>query len=118
MIPPFLRPWLPLLVTATATAAAGPPAGFAQAPAELVARFDLDGDGRVDEAEYLAYLMRGFHARDRDGNGVLEGEELPPGARALGAAENEARLRRQFRRQDADGNGWLDARELLAPPRG
>jgi hypothetical protein len=49
---------------------------------------------------------------------VLEGEELPPGARPLGAAENEARLRRQFRRQDADGNGWLDARELLAPPRG
>lgn len=112
-----LLPWLPLLAS-TSAGATNPPVDFAQAPAELMARFDLDGDGRVDEAEYLAYLMRGFHARDRDGNGVLEGEELPPGARPLGAAENEARLRRQFRRQDADGNGWLDARELLAPPRG
>lgn len=91
---------------------------FAQGPGELLRRFDTDGDGRVSEAEYLAYLSLGFRARDLDGNGVLEGAELPPGARPLTRAENEARLRRQFARQDANGDGWLDARELLAPPRG
>lgn len=111
---------LPMLALCAAPLvfAGGGERDFARAPAELVARFDLDGDGRVDEGEYVAYLMRGFHARDRDGNGVLEGDELPPGARPLSADGNEARLRRQFRRQDADGDGRLDARELLAPPRG
>ena len=91
---------------------------FAEGPAELLRRFDADGDGRVVEAEYVAYLSLGFRARDVDGNGVLDGDELPPGARPLSRADNEARLRRQFARQDANGDGRLDTRELLAPPRG
>jgi Ca2+-binding EF-hand superfamily protein len=109
---------LALLLAAPPAAGEPPARDFARAPADLLARFDADGDGRVDEEEYVAYLMRGFHARDRDGNGVLEGDELPPGAKPLAAGENEARLRRQFHRQDADGDGRLDARELMAPPRG
>ena len=91
---------------------------FAGGPTELLRRFDADGDGRVVEAEYVAYLSLGFRARDVDGNGVLEGDELPRGARSFSRADNDARLRRQFARQDADGDGRLDARELLAPPRG
>jgi hypothetical protein len=71
----------------------------------------------VSEAEYVAYLSLGFRARDADGNGVLEGDELPPNARPILKADNEARLRRQFARQDANADGHLDARELLAPPR-
>ena len=55
---------------------------------------------------------------DVDGNGVLDGRELPPNARPIVRSDHDARLRRQFARQDANGDGRLDARELLAPPRG
>lgn len=103
-----LAPW-PAMAT---------PTGYAQGPGELVQRFDADGSGTVDESEYVAYLSVGFRARDADANGVLEGDELPPGATRLAQADNEARLRRQFARQDANRDGALDARELLAPPRG
>lgn len=102
---------------ARATPAAPPGADYARGPAELLARFDADGDGRVVEAEYVAYLSLGFRARDVDGNGRLEGDELPPNARPIARADSEARLRRQFARQDANGDGALDRRELLAPPR-
>jgi len=98
-------------------AAAGAPTHYAQAPRELLQRFDANGSGDVDESEYVAYLSLGFRTRDADGNGVLEGEELPPGARPIARADHEARVRRQFARQDANRDGTLDARELLAPPR-
>ena len=110
-----------LLVVALASAplpAGAAPTGYAQGPRELMQRFDVDGSGAVDESEYVAYLSAGFQARDADGNGVLEGDELPRGARPLAQADNETRLRRQFARQDADSDGALDARELMAPPRG
>lgn len=113
---------LPALAVAPLAAAAPPAAApaqdYAQQPRELLQRFDADGDGRVVEAEYVAYLSLGFRARDVDGNGVLEGGELPPNAHPLAAADHDARLRGQFTRQDANGDGALDARELLAPPRG
>jgi Ca2+-binding EF-hand superfamily protein len=99
------------------TGVSATPTAYAQGPRELLQRFDTDGDGRVVEAEYVAYLSLGFRARDADGNGVLEGHELPPNATPITRADNDARLRRQFARQDANGDGALDARELLAPPR-
>ncbi len=105
-------------MSATGGASAGTPERFAEAPRELLQRFDADGSGDVDESEYLAYLALGFEARDADGNGVLEGGELPANARPIVRADHDARLRRQFTRQDANGDGRLDARELLAPPRG
>lgn len=98
--------------------AAATPSRYAQGPQELLQRFDADGSGDVDESEYLAYLALGFEARDVDGNGVLDGRELPPNARPIVRSDHDARLRRQFARQDANGDGRLDARELLAPPRG
>ena len=94
------------------------PDGYARGPGELLARFDANGDGRVSEREYVDYLGLGFGVRDADGNGVLEGAELPPNARPVTRAEADARLRPQFARQDANGDGALDGRELLAPPRG
>lgn len=107
-----------LLALATPSTSTATPTGYADAPRDLLQRFDADGSGDVDEAEYLAYLARGFEARDVDRNGMLEGPELPANARPIARGDHDARLRRQFVRQDADGDGRLDARELMAPPRG
>jgi len=61
------------------TPAFSAPAGFAGRPTDLMTRFDSDRDGSVDAAEYVAYLAKGFNACDVDGNGVLDGCELPTG---------------------------------------
>ncbi len=78
---------------------------------------DTDGDGRVSRAEYIAYMGRGFDRVDTDGNGVLEGDELPSGAHRVTRADYDASLAVAFARQDSNRNGFLDARELAAPPR-
>jgi len=86
-------------------------------PQDYLHRMDTDGDGRVSRAEYIAYMIRGFDRLDTDGNGVLEGDELPPGARRVTRSEYEAALASAFIRQDANHDGFLDARELATPPR-
>jgi len=86
-------------------------------PREYLQRMDTDGDGRVSRVEYIAYMGRGFDRMDTDGNRVLEGDELPPGARRVTRADYEASLAAAFARQDSNHDGFLDARELAAPPR-
>jgi hypothetical protein len=95
---------------------------FPNAPAEQLARVDSDGDGRVNRAEYRAWMGRGFRAMDVNGDGVLQPQELPPGTsfrrgQALTLDEHHARLDARFDLQDVDGDGFLDVRELTAPPR-
>jgi hypothetical protein len=85
-------------------------------PRTYLQRMDANGDGRVDEDEYVAYMSRGFASMDTDGNGVLEGDELPPGAHRVTLAQFEQSLRAAFHRQDANHDGTLDAAELSRPP--
>ena len=96
-------------------------AAFAQflprTPQELLQAMDSDGDGRVSLAEYTAYMMHGFDRLDADGNGVLEGDELPPGAKPVTRADYAKSLAAAFARQDSNHDGYLDARELARPPR-
>jgi len=86
-------------------------------PRDYLQRMDTDGDGRVSRTEYIAYMARGFDRMDSDGNGVLEGDELPSGARRVTRADYEASLAAAFARQDTSHDGYLDARELARPPR-
>lgn len=88
-----------------------------RSPQEYLRRMDTDGDGRVSRAEYIAYMIRNFDRLDTDGNGVLEGDELPPGARPVTRAEYGQSLSAAFARQDTNHDGYLDARELARPPR-
>ena len=84
---------------------------------DYLRRFDTDGDGRVSQAEYLAYMSAGFQRMDADGNGRIEGDELPGGrGRAISLDSYRANLRRQFQRLDRNRDGYLSARELTAPP--
>ncbi len=88
-----------------------------RSPLAYLQRMDTDSDARVSRAEYIAYMDRGFDRLDTDGNGVLEGDELPPGARRVTRADYEASLAAAFARQDTNHDGFLDARELATPPR-
>lgn len=85
-------------------------------PRAYLQRMDSNGDGRVDEAEYVAYMSRGFVRMDTDGNGVLDGDELPPGSRPVSLAQYQQNLRAAFHRQDGNHDGLLDAAELSRPP--
>jgi Ca2+-binding EF-hand superfamily protein len=119
---PPARP-MPVLALALSALllAAAPASGRAQLPAsplDYLASMDLDDDGRIDLAEYRAWMSRGFLRMDLDGNGTLEGDELPvAGARPVTWASHRSALAAAFGRQDHDGDGVLDAAELAAPPR-
>jgi len=104
---------LPLML-ACAPLAAG---SYPQTPADYLRQMDGNGDGRVSLAEYVAYMSRGFHRMDTDGDGILEARELPGGrGRPVTLESWQANLRRQFHRLDRNHDGHLDARELAAPP--
>ena len=108
------------LVLAVACIAGGlVPTATAQvrATSDYLERMDLDGDGRVSLDEYLDWMGYAFHGMDRNGDGVLQPDELPGGrGRALTLAQHRERLSATFARQDVDRDGYLSAKELAAPP--
>lgn len=66
-----------------------------------LARIDLDGDRRLALSEYRDYMSRGFRVMDADGNGLLEGDELPvSGARPVRLDDYLDALAQAFARQD------------------
>jgi Ca2+-binding EF-hand superfamily protein len=86
-------------------------------PADYLRQMDRNGDGRVDEAEYVEYMSAGFRHMDTNGDGILEPNELPGGhghAITLKAWQNN--LRRQFHQLDRNHDGYLNAKELAQPP--
>lgn len=63
-------------------------------------------------------MSRGFQAMDRNGDGILEIDELPGGrGHPITLREYQDNLRRQFHKLDRHHRGYLDAQELTAPPR-
>ncbi|MEO8779263.1 MAG: hypothetical protein ABI389_11415 [Rhodanobacter sp.] len=86
--------------------------------ADYLRQFDSNGDGKVSEAEYVAYMSRGFYRMDLNHDGILETSELPGGrGRPITLQAFQDNLRRQFHQLDRNHDGYLDARELTAPPR-
>ena len=47
--------------------------------ADYLKQFDTNGDGKVSEAEYVAYMSQGFYRMDTNHDGILETSELPDG---------------------------------------
>ena len=86
-------------------------------PAEFLREFDTDGDGRVSEAEYVAYMSEGFYRLDLNDDGVLEQDELPGGhGKPITLKQFQDNLRRQFHKLDRNHDGYLDVHELMQPP--
>jgi len=91
-------------------------------PREYLAVFDLDGDGRVSLLEYQDHLMLAAVDMDRNGDGLLDRSELPPGTRLrdgrpVRLSKQREAIARRFRLQDRNGDHYLDAAELAAPMR-
>lgn len=103
-----------LLLVAAAPAQEPP-----RTPAEYLRRMDANGDGRLDEAEYVRYMSQGFLRMDVNGDGVLDANDGPmrPGARPIHLDAFQRNLIQQFHRLDRNGDGYLDAKELSQPPR-
>jgi hypothetical protein len=88
-------------------------------PESYLDAMDRNGDGRIDLAEFQAWMMRGFDRMDVNRNGVLDLDEQPAGRnrRPVSRSEQLRVFEAAFHRQDLNGDGYLDARELSAPPR-
>ncbi len=94
------------------------PACAQNSRSEYLQLFDSNGDGRVSEAEYIAYMSRSFRSMDVNGDGILETGELPGGrGRPITLQAYQDNLRQQFHRLDRNHDGYLSAKELTAPPR-
>lgn len=79
----------------------------------LFASADVDGDGAVTRAEFLAARDARFDRLDRDRD-----KRLTPSELAAAASDTRARTAVQvgFRRFDRDGDGGLDRDELRRGP--
>lgn len=82
-------------------------------PAEVLTKFDTDGDGKLspDEAKAMrearqAEMLKKY---DKDGDGKLSGEE-----RKAMQAEMEAKRAAMLEKYDANKNGKLDPEEMKA----
>ena len=90
----------------------------------LLARMDRNGDGKISFEEYRNAMLRRFDGRDKNHDGVLEGDEFPQQwlAGAAIAAEQKRISRDDFSDQlqpsfdhfDADKDGQLDGTEIDA----
>jgi len=111
------RRWLAAALLASLLLAAGVQAQ-PRDPGAYLRQMDSDGDGRISQAEYVEWMLYAFRRMDRDGDGVLQGNELPGGRGGpISLQQHREVLRQRFQRQDRNGDGWLDAAELAAPPR-
>lgn len=105
-------------------AAASPPQGEAPAVTvqRIVERMDRDNDGQVSLEEYRNTMMRRFHAADRNADGALQSNEVPPEWVVVPAAdladgrvtldEFSDELPAGFNAFDSSGDGRLDNAEL------
>jgi Ca2+-binding EF-hand superfamily protein len=91
---------------------------FPRTPAEYLQRMDSNGDGRIDEAEYVRYMSQGFLRMDVNGDGVIDASDGPmrPGARPIHLDEFQRNLIHQFHKLDRNKDGYLNAKELSQPP--
>ena len=114
-----------VLGTVTANAANPQPADQPVDTAKaMLDRMDRNVDGKISFEEYRNAMIRRFGARDRNDDGVLEGDEFPKEWLA-GADVQEAtgkvtweqfaiQLVVVFDQFDSDKDGQLDAAELAA----
>ncbi len=102
---------------------AGDPAPDAATTVQrILARMDRDNNGQVGFEEYRNAMTRRFHAVDKNGDGVLQANELPEEwvvvnasdipANGMGLEAFAEHMRSSFASFDANHDGSLDNDEL------
>lgn len=87
-------------------------------PQRLLERMDRDVDGKISFEEYRNAMVRRFDARDKNGDGVLEGKEYPKEWLVGGSADKLTwdefgdALQPVFDQYDTDKDGLLDSGEI------
>lgn len=82
--------------------------------AEMLAKYDANKDGKLDDTERAAIKADRFKALDADGNGQVKRAEFPA---ALEAAREKARQERElalFDKMDTNKDGVVTAAEFAA----
>jgi Ca2+-binding EF-hand superfamily protein len=122
------RIWACALLVTTGTAANAAVTEPADQPVDtakaMLERMDRNLDGKIAFEEYRNAMVRRFDARDRNGDGVLEGDEFPKewlaGADVQGATGKVSweqfvgELQLVFDRFDANKDGQLESAEITA----
>ena len=106
------------LLTSAAPALAQPagPAheGFAGLRAEMLAKYDKNKDGKLDDTERATMKVDHFKALDKDGDGKVKRAEFPA---AVEAARNQARTEHElalFDKMDTNKDGVVTDAEFQA----
>lgn len=82
--------------------------------AEILAKFDANKDGKLDDTERAAIKADRFKALDKDGDGKVKRADFPA---AVEAAHEKAKQERQlamFDKMDTDKDGTVTATEFAA----
>lgn len=108
------------LLAGTLPAAAQPmgpadgPHGHGHGRTEILAKYDANKDGKLDDTERAAIKADHFKALDKDGDGKLKRADFPA---ALEAAREKARQEHElamFDKMDTDKDGTVTAAEFAA----
>lgn len=88
--------------------------GFAALRADLLAKYDKNKDGKLDDAERAAMKADHFKALDKDGDGKVKRSEFPA---AVEAARDQARTEHElalFDKMDTNKDGVVTQAEFEA----
>ncbi|MFV3129302.1 EF-hand domain-containing protein [Niveispirillum sp. KHB5.9] len=110
---------------AGATTVIAQPAPPADAPkggprAEMLAKYDANKDGKLDETEKAAIKADHFKKLDKDGDGKVKRADFPAAAEAAREAAKQERELALFDKMDTNKDGTVTQAEFAAfkPERG
>ena len=93
---------------------------------DMINEVDIDGNGTIDFKEFLGLMARkmrdadteeelieAFKVFDRDGNGLISGNELQHVMNSLGENISQDEVEEMIKEADLDGDGYINYEEFV-----
>ena len=93
---------------------------------DMINEVDIDGNGTIDFKEFLGLMARkmrdadteeelieAFKVFDRDGNGLISGNELQHVMTSLGENISQDEVEEMIKEADLDGDGYINYEEFV-----